>query len=166
MLTAERLRELLHYDPETGVFTWRVANGRRVQVGTDAGYIDHQGYRRIRIDYALYRGHRLAWLHVHGEWPVDQIDHVNGARDDNRIANLRECTCAENQQNRSVHVVNTSGYPGVSRHKQSGKWVAHISLHSRRKYLGIFTSPEAAAEAYRIAKAKYHTFNPETRSTS
>ena len=161
MLTVERLREVLHYDPETGIFMWRVALGRRAKVGSRAGRVDAQGYRQVRIDNESYREHRLAWLYAFSMWPQDQLDHVNGAKADNRITNLRECTHSENQQNKGVNIRNTSGATGVSLHTRSGKWRAFLG----RTYLGVFTSPEEAAEAYRIAKAKYHTFNPETRST-
>lgn len=164
MLTAERLRELLHYDPETGVFTWRVNRGGPAKAGSRAGNVNRVlGYLQIRVDRVLYYGHRLAWLYVHGEWPADQQDHVNGMRDDNRLVNLRECTPAENCQNLSIRVSNTSGHIGVSWCSERGKWHARIAVGNRHKHLGRFNSTEAAAAAYQEAKRELHTFNPETR---
>lgn len=166
MLTAERLRELLHYDPETGAFTWRSSPRYRIEAGARAGYLDTSlDYRRIRVDGVQYLEHRLVWLYVHSRWPCEQIDHANGMRDDNRLANLRECTHAENQQNHGANPRNRSGYPGVDWYAALSKWRARIRVEGRGRHLGYFTDLEEAAEAYRIAKAKYHTFNPETRST-
>ena len=84
-LTAERLREVLDYDPDTGVFTRKVRTASSVKVGDVAGSLNGKGYIRIRVDGRLYFAHRLAWLYVHGEWPVDQVDHINGIKNDNRI---------------------------------------------------------------------------------
>ena len=98
LITAERLRELLHYDAETGVFRWKVRPYRTsIQSGTVAGMI-YAGYRRIRVDGQMYQAHRLAWFYIHGHWPVNLIDHKNTIRDDNRLSNLREATRAENVQ--------------------------------------------------------------------
>jgi hypothetical protein len=99
MLTAERLRELLHYDPDTGVFTWLRVKGRRVRVGALSGKANGGGYFQIGVDGRIYYAHRLAWLYVHGEWPVASIDHVNCDRCDNRLANLRPATKAQNAAN-------------------------------------------------------------------
>ena len=162
-LTAERLREVLHYDPETGVFTWRVRAGH-AKIGDVAGGYDGRGYRVIGVDGALYRAHRLAWLYTTGAWPADQIDHINGARDDNRFANLREATHRENGQNRTAHPFNTSGHPGVCWHKAAQKWMAQIRTSQKHRYLGLFSTPEEAAAAYVEAKRRLHTFQPEIRA--
>lgn len=116
-LTAERLRELLSYDPETGIFR-RVATRRQVKSGDIAGSDDGKGYWRIRVNGEKHRAHRLAWLYVNGAWPIDQLDHINGDKLDNRICNLREATNSENQQNRSLPKSNTSGRLGVHFDKQ------------------------------------------------
>jgi len=114
-LTAERLREVLRYEPETGVFVWRVRAARRIHVGAVAGNISpSSGYRFIGVDCRLYGAHRLAWLYMTGEWPKHQVDHVNMDCADNRWANLRDATCSQNTANSCVRINNKSGFKGVS----------------------------------------------------
>lgn len=163
MLTSERLRELLDYDPETGVFTWRVNASSRAQVGSVAGSPKAKGYRGIRVEGRSYYEHRLAWLHIHGEWPASHMDHINGVRDDNRLVNLREATATENQQNRIADKRNTSGVLGVSWCSRDGKWLAQIRLDGKRKYLGRFDTVEEAGAAYAEAKKQLHRFQPVMR---
>ncbi len=164
-LIQKSLRELLSYDPMTGQLTWLVNRGR-VHVGEIAGSLDSRGYRVITIDGKNYKAHRLAWLYVNGAWPADRIDHQNGVPDDNRIANLREATDAENGQNRTKQANNKSGFLGVSWHKPSGQWVAQIMLDGRKSHLGYFPTPEAAYAAYLTAKSQLHTFNPKPREAA
>jgi hypothetical protein len=150
MLTAERLRELLDYNPETGIFRWNVA----ARAGTVVGCLN-RGYRVIRVDRMLYRAHRLAWLHVYGCWPTDEIDHINGIKDDNRLANLREVTCAENQQNRrSARTDNKTGLLGVS--SSQGGFQAQIKVNCKLFFLGRFATAELAHAAYLEAKRRLH----------
>lgn len=161
-LTADRLRELLAYDRETGAFTWKVARGRGVMVGDIAGYTHSGGYRYIGVCGRNHRAHRLAWLWVHGVWPAACLDHRNGVRSDNRIVNLREATIAENAQNRlQVASDNTSGHPGVSWRKDRCRWRAFIHLDGRQHHLGHYATAEEAAAAYLVAKAKLHPFATE-----
>src|SRR5690349_20811660 len=115
-LTPDKVRQVLSYDAITGQFTWRVSKGLRVRAGGNAGFVAqgaNTGYVIIGIDGRQYRAHRLAWFYVTGEWPPDEIDHINGNRADNRWANLRPATVAENQRNRAKSKRNTSGYKGV-----------------------------------------------------
>lgn len=155
MLTAERLRELLSYDQETGVFTWRVQTNNRVKVGMVAGSLNGQGYVQLRVDGIRYAAHRLAWLYVHGEWPKHQIDHINGSKADNRIANLRDGTQSLNQQNRRTALsTNKTGFLGVASFK--GKFRALIYVKGKHVELGSFETPERAHAVYIEAKRKYH----------
>lgn len=163
-LTQSRLNELLHYDPDTGVFTWLAAVARSVKIGDVAGWAEDDGYLRISVGGKQYLAHRLAFLYMTGDWPKDQVDHRNGIRDDNRWDNLREATHAENGQNVALSRRNKSGFIGVCWNRQKGKWVAGIRIAGRLKHLGYFTSPEAAHVAYLAAKADLHTFQPAPRA--
>ena len=160
-LTAERLRALLDYDPVTGVFRWRVGNGRRAVAGAVAGAISEKSataYLRIAIEGRRYYAHRLAWLHVYGAWPAHRLDHINTDRMDNRIANLREATAAENPQNqRRAHSHNKAGLLGVSE-TPGGRYAASIKAGGKRRYLGRYATPEDAHAAYLKAKQEMHPF--------
>ena len=149
-LSHEELRRLLHYNPETGQFTWRVARGGKARKGSVAGTkTPHTGYSQLVINRTIYKQHRLAWFYMTGKWPSDQIDHINGIRDDNRFHNLREATCSQNLHNVGLKSSNSTGYKGVSLHKPSGKYVANITVKGRQLYLGIFEAPEEAHAAYK-----------------
>lgn len=164
MLTVERLHELLDYDASTGILTWKKTVGSRGQVGDNAGSNNGSGYLLVRVDRGRYLAHRLAWLHVYGIWPKDQIDHRNGIRHDNRIANLREATDAENRQNKAMQSNNTSGFQGVSWFKASSKWQAKITVHKKQRHLGFYFTAEKARDAYLTAKAVIHKFQPVPRA--
>lgn len=155
-LTAERLREALHYSPETGVFTWRIRLNRNTVIGSLAGHTNKkEGYIQIGIDGRTYRAHRLAWLYVHGVWPQEQIDHKNADRSNTCISNLREANHQLNQQNlRKACKDNKSGFLGVSRH--GPHWRACIKADRKSIHLGVFGSPQEAHEAYLIAKRLWH----------
>ena len=151
-LTAERLREVVAYDAATGAFAWR--NGRPIR-GARAGV---GGRRQVHIDGRAYYLRRLAWLYESGEWPEAQVDHINGDVDDNRIANLRIATTAENCQNRHrARVDNASGLMGVSIDR-SGRYRARIMVDGKSRSLGFHDTAEAAHAAYREAKACLHPF--------
>lgn len=155
-LTAERLREVLAYDPESGVFIWRIATGPRACPGKVAGTLDKDGYRVIKIDGRLHKAHRLAWFYVNGLEPSKEIDHRNTSRDDNRINNLRESTRIFNMQNqRAAHSSSKSGFLGVSE-RPGGRWVARILVNGHKKTIGTFSSPELAHTEYLAAKRAFH----------
>lgn len=149
MINADAVYELLSYNPETGFFCWH-------KTGCRAGHTRKDGYVGIGIGGRIYRAHRLAWLLVYDRMPT-LIDHINGDRSDNRIANLRECTSSENRQN-SRHVRSASGYRGVSRNGR--RWRAAIALQGVDYYLGTFATPEEAHAAYCDAAAERHAVNP------
>lgn len=154
MLTQKRLKELLRYDPQTGDFIRLVATNHRVKVGEVAGFVDIDGYRRIRVDKKLYLAHRLAWLWVHGEFPEVELDHKNGARDDNRISELRPAERFQNSTNRASK--NSTGFRGVRHDTRCGKFTSYITHRGQRQWLGTFETAEAAHAAYASAAAKLH----------
>lgn len=156
VVSLARVRELLSYDPATGDFHWILGPIHRRRDGRLAGVARKDGYRSIAIDQKTYLAHRLAWFYVHGAWPKNLIDHVNMDRSDNRIANLREATYAENAQNATKRPTNTSGYKGVSWSFSKGKWTARIVSDMRIRVLGYFDTPEAAHAAYMKAANRYH----------
>lgn len=153
-LSVERLREVLDYDPTTGEFRWR--RGRYKGI---AGAVMKLGYRTISVGGGRFYAHRLAWFYVHGAWPPDQVDHLNGDRDDNRLSNLRLATNKQNIENRHrVRSDSRSGLRGVQIHKQTGRWRARIKVAGRYRHLGLFDSPEEASRAYLAAKQELHPF--------
>ena len=157
-LTAERLRELLDYDPETGVFTWR-ANVGRARAGMVAGSISARGYWKIGLFGATWVAHRLAWLWVYGVWPKGLLDHRNRVKTDNRISNIREATNIENNQNRTPFVGTISGYQGVRLHRRCGLWQARIQADGQSRSLGYYPTAEIAHAAYLAAASQLHTHN-------
>lgn len=166
-LTAEMLRELISYESDTGVFTWLKTQLRsRPKPGDVAGSLQSsKRYFGICIYGRIYLAHRLAWLYVHGRWPTEQIDHIDGNPLNNRLANLRECTADENQQNRKVGKRNKTGLLGVYHEPKTGKWCASIRCRGVMRHLGTFATKEGAGAAYLAAKRELHTFNPVPRIT-
>jgi hypothetical protein len=149
-LTAERLRELLDYDPETGRFS---------KNGAQRGFlVPPKNYVRVHLDGRQRLAHRLAWLYVYGEWPSGQVDHLNGDKTDNRIANLRCVSAAQNMQNiRSAKSYNkTGGLLGVCRPSGESKYVAQISVGGVNRYIGRYDTAEEAHAAYLAEKRKLH----------
>lgn len=157
MITSERLRKLLSYAPETGVFRWLLPQSNRAKAGLVAGCISKaSGYRLIRVDGRLYRAHRLAWLYMYGHEPSDQIDHINCDRSDNRISNLRDVSRDLNAQNRRVARKDSgTGLMGVMRN--GDRWAAQIRVNGQRLCLGTFDTPEQAHQRYVEAKRGIHS---------
>lgn len=156
-LTQSRLKELLHYDQETGVFTRIVTTNNRAKAGSVAGSKTGNGYLQVTIRWRQYSLHRLAWLYVHGTWPESDIDHINGVRTDNRIENLRDVSRSGNIQNtRKARSNSTSGVLGVTFDKSRNKWLAAITTEGKRKHIGRFESKDDAQKSYVEAKRIYH----------
>lgn len=154
LITQTELKKFLNYNPMTGEFTWR-ARGRGVRPGKVAGSHAVNGYLRIYVAGTFYQSHRLAWFHETGEWPKEDIDHINGIRDDNRFQNLRAVTRSVNLQNiRAARINNTTGLLGVQRNRK--RFAARIQVGGKQYYLGTFDSPELAHEVYLQAKRKMH----------
>lgn len=156
ILTQARLRELLYYDPDIGIFTWRVQRGS-AKKGAIVGTAHNKGYLQVRLDKKTYLVHRLAWFYVQNDWPAEETDHINGIKTDNRIINLRMATHKENQENRDAQGNNTSGYKGVTWSNKSQKWQAQICHNGARKQLGVFTDLKTAHEAYLAAADELFT---------
>lgn len=158
-LTADKLRELLHYEPETGVFTRRVKTGGRygADVGSVAGCLSDQGYVLISLMSKQYRAHRLAWLYMTGEWPAGEVDHRDGRRTNNRWSNLRDVPTAINAQNRRGAQSNSrTGLLGASWNARDQRFVARIKVDGQYRSLGGFDTAEQAHAAYLEAKRLHH----------
>lgn len=161
------LLEAVHYDPDTGAFTWRERprshfNSQRAYKawnakfpGRPAGSGRGNGYHRVCIAGYAYHAHRLAWFYVHKEWPEFDIDHINHNPGDNRIGNLRAVTRLVNKMNTCMYKNNTSGVTGVSWSKRSQKWLAMVTLKGKAQYLGLYESLFDAVSARKSAESLY-----------
>ncbi len=150
-LSQKILREWLHYNPDTGIFTWKVKRAWNAQAGSVAGTIHQEGYVLIGMTInsveRKYLAHRLAFLYMTGEMP-EFVDHINRNPADNRWENLRPATKSENGGNANRRVDNTSGYTGVSWLKVNNKWVVQINHKRKKYYLGLFDCEHIAARAW------------------
>lgn len=155
ILTTERLKYLMRYDPHTGLFIRLIANSSRSRIGEIAGSIKSDGRIIIRVDYKMYKAHRLAWFYMTGAWPADQIDHIDGDPLNNRWGNLRLATNSENHCNK-LSPLNTSGYKGVRFEGRWNLWRAEIKRFGKVHWLGYFGSAEAAFAAYCAAAEIHH----------
>lgn len=155
-ISQERLKELLAYDPSTGVFTWREDRGNGVRPGDRAGSIQVSGHRSIDVDGKKRRAHRLAFLYMTGAMPTKLVDHIDRDRDNNTWENLREVDDNGNCRNRGMGTNNTSGIKGVAWHVTSKKWQASIRAGGKSIHLGLFNDKELAAAAYAEAAEKLH----------
>ena len=162
-LTQDRLRQLFLYDGQTGEFYWRNSRGTAKR-GNRAGYLKQSdGYWRITINRVTYLAHRLAWVYVYGSWPVDQLDHMDGNKLNNRISNLRPSDHTLNQHNSHRRRDNKSGKSGVCWVRAQQKWRAYIRIQGQYRHLGLFVRIQDAVAArlraeqehqpYRIVKA-------------
>lgn len=155
VLSIEELKEILHYDPKTGIFTYIKRRGRKIRQGTTAGGTVYGGYIGIGINGKYYLAHRLAWLYMTGEMPKQFIDHINGNRADNRFCNLREVSNTENIQNQTkAHKGSKTGYLGV--YAEGKRFFARVKVNGVIHHLGTHDTAEQAHEAYLEAKRRLH----------
>lgn len=158
MITQIRIKQLLNYNPSTGIFTW-ISKGHprcNIKIGAIAGSRRRDGYVAIRIDKRPYLAHRLAWLYMTGEWPKSLIDHKNLDCSDNRLENLRASTFSQNGFNRKANKNNLIGLKGVCRERRTLAFYAQISIKGKRIHLGTFDCPAAAHLSYVVAADKFH----------
>lgn len=154
MINQKELKELVNYDPETGIFT-HIKARRKVKVGCIAGTPHSCGYWRICLLGKNYLAHRLAWLYMTGEFPKYQMDHINHDRNDNRFSNICEATNQTNHMNRPMQKNNKSGFVGVYFSNTYNKWVAELKLFGKKKYLGKYDCLEDAVTARKKGNIKY-----------
>ena len=166
-ITIEQLRETLKYDPSTGKFTWcrrtedypaslaSIRAFNTILAGKQVYEENHRGYGRMTLLGRRYKSHRVAWAMHTGEWPADQVDHINGDRADNRIKNLREATQTDNSRNTKIPANNMSGVIGVYWDKVARRWRASIAGAGKQKHLGTFENFDDAVAARAAAEVKY-----------
>lgn len=169
MLTQAKIKSILHYNPDTGIFTRLHNSYRSNNAGKEVGYIGKKGYIRldITIDGIKHKllAHRIAWLYMTGEIPSECIDHIDENKTNNSFKNLRQATNAQNHQNRSnITSRSSTGFVGVSYFKRDGNYSAQIVVNGKNKHIGYFDTAEEASKAYLSVKEKYHPFsNPNAR---
>lgn len=152
-ITQGLLKELFDYSPHTGHLIRRqTAQGRKI--GDRVGFVGAGGYRRLKLlkEKRQYLEHRIIWLYVYGRWPVGQIDHINGNKEDNRIENLREVSNRENSQNKTIH--RNGKLVGACFDKNSNKWQSSIQVGKKLHFLGRYNTQQEAHEAYLKALEK------------
>jgi hypothetical protein len=161
-ITQILLRERFSYNSETGVLTRRIAPHGRFFAGERVGWFDAKGYLRTGIAGKYPAVHRLIWLYVYGVWPREQLDHINGIKDDNRLINLREASNSQNTCNRDVRRGSESGLKGITQDKRTGRWRAYVHVGGKRIWLGFFTTKE---EAHSVRLAHSHVYGEFARET-
>lgn len=157
MLTAGEAARIWRYDPETGHFFWLIKPKYDVEIGSRSGSFDSR-YWRLRWRGKTYKASRVAWLMMMGEWPKDQVDHINGVKTDDRFENLRDASPQENARNKGVRKNNKLGIKGVYFSEKIGKYVAQLNLSGSKKssHLGLFSTKEEAKACYDSAVQKHH----------
>ena len=150
------LQAVINYNPDTGIIT-RTVSRRGDRIGKPAGCISHTtGYNFVSIFNKQYPAHRLAWLYTYGEWPTCEIDHINGNRTDNRIANLRLSTKTQNGCNKKIGSQNTTGYKNVYWYKAYQKWVVNVKIHKKMHFFGYYSDLNEAIQVARRERVRLH----------
>jgi len=159
MITQEELKRIIHYNPETGVFTRLIAYARGMSVGSILGSPDKDGYLRIHIYGKTYKSHRLAFLYMTGSIPKNEIDHIDRIKSNNKWSNLRSASRKENAANQNKFKTNTSGYIGVrfdkKRHNSPKPWKVTIEVNGKKIHLGYYTTAKEGAIVFDLEAIKY-----------
>ncbi len=150
---SDAIRQAFTYD--NGVLRWKVAHGRRGQVGAIAGSKGPCGYVKIKWNRRHYQAHRLIFA-FHHSWLPEEVDHINGNRSDNRIENLRAATKSLNQQNAKLHENSRSGVKGVHWCKRDQRWIATVRKNKKIVYQRYFHDISDAAQAIQKAREEAH----------
>ncbi len=165
-LTQEYLKEILHYNPLTGIFKNRLTRNSRSLKGSVAGYITVRGYEVIGIKGKIYQSHRLAWLYMEGYFPENEIDHEDRNPSNNKFDNLRVASHMCNMRNKGMYSANKSGITGVCWYKPTSKWEVSIAVEGRKTGLGYFDSKIKAAKSRWKGEKKYNYPNCSTTSSA
>ena len=152
MITAEFVRQLFDYDPDTGTLSWKVSRGC-VKAGTPITS-QSKGYLQVMINKQNHKAHRVIWLLVHGQWPNEELDHRDGNRSNNRLNNLRPATSAQNKMNKACRDDSAAGLKGAFQDKRDGRWCSRITVGGKYIHLGRFATAEEAHAAYAAAAHK------------
>jgi hypothetical protein len=155
--TQAQIKEILHYDHETGVFRWRHESRNKIKPWDVAGTVTDGGYWAIKIKGKTYKAHRIAWLYMTNEWPKNLIDHIDGNPGNNKWINIRSATVKQNLENQALRKDNKSGFRGVSWHKKTQKWSAKLSHNNKNIWLGSYETPEVAASVVILKRAELFT---------
>ena len=156
-LSQTELKKIFLYEPDTGFLRWKEGKSNMVK-NSKSGCKNASGYLIVTINSKSHRVQRVIWIYMFNHIPSGfYIDHINGNKTDNRLCNLRLATNSQNQQNRPAPQNNTSGYRGVTWHKQASKWMARICLDNKRVSLGLFETAEEAYKAYRLKASEIYT---------
>lgn len=166
-LTQDRLKELIDYNPETGIFLWKVDRTNKTKKGMFAGRLNKKsGYWQIGIDSNNYYAHRLAFLFIDGYLPENGLDHIDRDKLNNKWNNLRETSTICNMRNRNIFKNNKSGITGIHWHKSTNKWYSKITALGKQICLGVFDNLIDAARARWEAEIKYNFPNCNTTSSA
>ena len=150
LLSLKKLKSLVHYNPDTGVFTYVTSRAKWIKPGDVAGFFNKNGYQYLSLAGVKFLGHRVAWFYTHGVWPDECIDHINGNPSDNRLCNLRLATRSQNSQSKKISVRLGSGFRGVNKCPRTGKWRARVQFQ-----IGLFPTKEAAARAVDVVMKQH-----------
>lgn len=152
-LTADDVRRLFEYIPESGKLIRKIRTSNRIRIGDEAGHKNTTGHLQCRVNGRLYLVHRLIWMFVHGKFPVGEIDHIDGDKANNKIGNLRDVSHRENMQNiKKAFAGSKTGLLGTYPHKKTGKFAAAIRMNGKQVHLGLFETAADAHIAYLNAK--------------